>query len=238
MHKMETTEDLAQSRAVYVEPRVAVVGVGGAGCNVIGDIYWSFCSVETIAINTDKAALSEISADKKLYICKAVTKGEGARGDAGLGRQCAKVHEDDIRSALRGHDAVFIVAGMGGGTGSGAAAVVAEIAQSLNLITFTIAINPFSFETGRMKAAKEGLAQVRAVCPLTIAVENDMMLSRMPDATLSAAFKAVNEAIIGFVREQREKVKEMFLSEIAGMEVPDKGCVTLPDLRIGFGMSA
>jgi cell division protein FtsZ len=223
---------------VSVEPRIAVVGVGGAGCNVASDMYWSYCSVDTIAINTDKAALAETNADKKLYICKAVTKGEGARGDAGIGRQCAKIHEEEIRDALRGHDAVFIIAGMGGGTGSGAAAIVADIAQSLNVITFTIAVNPFSFENARTATAAEGLRHLKAVCPLTVTVENDLVLKQMPDATLTEAFKAVNSSIIAFVEKQKESITKSFFDAMKDIEVPDTRDRPVPDMKIRFGMNA
>ncbi len=223
---------------VTIEPRVAVVGVGGAGCNVVSDLYMSCIAADTIGINTDKTALMNCNADQKLYICKAVTQGEGARGDAGLGRKCAKVHEDEIENALRGHDIVFVVAGMGGGTGSGAAAVVAEIAQRLNIMTFAIAINPFFFENTRTTNARIGLSHLEAVCPLTVVVENNKVLEQLPDATMPEAFKTVNAGIADFIRKQTARIADTFVDELNNMKFDDSNENTPSDLRIRFGMKA
>jgi cell division protein FtsZ len=195
-----------QSGDCDLEPRVAVVGIGGAGCNVLSSIYWADGSVDTIAINTDREALKTTDADKKLYICKEVMKGEGTNGDSFLGRRCAKIHKEEIESALSGYDAVFIVAGMGGGTGSGVAPVVADIAQRLNAMTFSVLINPFSFETARMKVAREGIAQMKAVCRTVVTVENDLILKNMPDVPMNEAFRAVNSAISRFVTGQKKSL--------------------------------
>lgn len=207
---METSE----FKEVQIEPKVAVVGVGGAGCNVVSDIYWADGSVDTIAINTDRAALSDTHADRKLYICKEVTKGEGTRGDNQLGRKCAKIHSEEIEECLKGYDVVFIVAGMGGGTGSGAAPAVADIAQRLNMITFSVLIDPFSFEVGRAKVAAEGIAQMRAICRTTVVIENDKALEQMPDATMDEAFKAMNASICRYISDNCEKVVSMFREQL------------------------
>jgi cell division protein FtsZ len=201
-----------------IEPRVAVVGIGGAGCNVVNSVYWDFASADTIAINTDRAALEAISADKKLFICRNVTKGQGTGGDALLGRRCAQAHMDDISDALEGHDIVFIVAGMGGGTGTGAAPVVAEIAQRMNLITFSIAINPFSFESARGRAAKGGMNQLRAVCSMTVSVENDLILQNRPDMALKDAYRAVNRSIISFIKRQKARTVEAFIEQLRHLD--------------------
>jgi cell division protein FtsZ len=184
---------------VTVEPRVAVVGIGGAGCNIVSGFYRTLAPVNTIAINTDKKALDETAADKKVYICKVVTKGESTRGDARLGKNCADANRAEIEAAVSGHDVVFIIAGLGGGTGSGAASVVADICSSKRMMTFTIAINPFFFEQDRMPVAREGLMAIRSACPNTYVIENDKILDRMRDATLNEAMRAVNESIIDFV---------------------------------------
>lgn len=211
-----------------IEPRVAVVGVGGAGCNVVNSVYWDFASADTIAINTDRAALEAISADKKLFICRNVTKGQGTGGDSLLGRRCAQAHMDDICDALEGHDMVFIVAGMGGGTGTGAAPVVAEIAQRMKLITFSIAINPFSFESARGRAAKGGMNQLRAVCPMTVSVENDLILQNRPDMALKDAYRAVNKSVISFMKRQRTKTVEALIEQLKHLDslIVDAGVPT------------
>ncbi|MDR0523579.1 MAG: cell division protein FtsZ [Candidatus Methanoplasma sp.] len=176
-----------------MEPRMAVVGVGGAGCNVAGRFYDDLLAFDVIAINTDAEALSAASADSRVPICGPASDG-GTRGDRALGMECARAHEGDIAAALRGHDVAFIVAGLGGGTGAGAASVIAEICAKLDIMTFTFAINPFSFES-RSAIASEGLEAVRRACPDTFVIENERILAEMPDASLGQAADAVNASI-------------------------------------------
>ena len=217
-----------QSTECDIEPKVAVVGIGGAGCNVLSDIYWADGSVDTIAINTDREALKVTDADKKLYICKEVLKGEGTGGDSFLGRKCAKIHADEIESALTGYDAVFIVAGMGGGTGSGVAPVVADIALRLGSMIFSILIDPFSFETARTKTAREGIAQMRAICRNTVIVENDLILENMPDVTMENAFKAVNSSVSRFVTQQKRKLTGAFVDHLHLNKIEDATAIFYP----------
>lgn len=188
-------------KTVLIEPRIAVVGLGGAGCNVASCFYKALAPVDIIAINTDKKALDETAADKKIYICKAVTKGEGTKGDAGLGRNCAEINRAEIEEALVNHDAVFIIAGLGGGTGTGAAPVVAEICRSHNMMTIVIGINPFSFEKDRIPVARRGVSAIRQKCPYTFTVENQKVLETLHDVTINDAMRKVNNTIMGFVKE-------------------------------------
>jgi len=204
--------------SVTIEPRIAVVGLGGAGCNIVSGFYKALAPVDTVAINTDKKALDETAADKKIYICKAVTKGEGTKGDTGLGKKCAKIHEDEIEKAIVGNDVVFIVAGLGGGTGTGAASVVAEICDRNNIMTFTIGINPFSFETQRITIAREGIRAIRAACQNTITVENDKILELMPDATMNEAMRAVNKSIMGFINETSAQLVSYVNDELTSVQ--------------------
>lgn len=215
----------------FIEPRIAVVGVGGAGCNVVNDVFWNYSNADSIAINTDKEALSKISADKKLFICKSVTRGEGTSGDSLLGRRCAQAHLEEISSALSGHDVVYIVAGMGGGTGSGAVSIIAEIAQRLSMIVFSIVINPFRYESARLKTAKEGVARIKAVCPMTMVVENDLITERMPNLKFTDAFREVNKSIVSFIHRQQNKVMGNFMRQLQniGELVTEQG--SLPEKR-------
>ena len=135
--------------AVSGDVRVAVIGVGGAGCRIASMLYGKMSRVGVIAINTDRKALEETSADVRLYICKEVTKGLGTNGDPALGKKCAQIHEAEITSAVSKYDYAYIVAGMGGGTGSGAASVVAELCDRAGVKVGAVAIMPFSFESGR-----------------------------------------------------------------------------------------
>ena len=194
-------------------PRIAVVGVGGAGCNVVGAFYESLCPVDTIAINTDKDALHATDADTKIYICREVLKGEGAQGDVTLGKRCADIHREEIRQALAGHDFVFVIAGLGGGTGTGAASVVIDAASSQGITTFAVAISPFSFEGRRKEVAREGYRHIRAVCQNTVLVDNDLVLQRMPDLTMSRAFGEVNRSIMKHVMDCVAKVERTIADE-------------------------
>ena len=202
---------------VEVEPRVAVIGVGGAGCNVVSYVYDGFPEADAIAVNTDKEALSRTRADMKVYICKSVTKGEGTKGDSLLGRRCAQAHIEELENIISGYDAVFIAAGMGGGTGTGAAPIIAENSQRLGKMTFAIAISPFDFETARRNTASAGLSRLRSVCGNVLSIENQRAMEQLPNAKLGAVFKAVNRTISGVIADSVGKIKNCFLEEIAGI---------------------
>jgi len=187
---------------VYIsanKKKVAIVGVGGAGCNVVSQFYKGQYGVDTIAINTDKDGLHACSAGRKIYICKEVLHGEGAYGETEIGKKCADIHIEEIKEALAGYDMVFVVSGLGGGTGTGATPVVIEAAQSQNILTFAIAIKPFFFEGDRVAIAKEGYSKIRTVCPLATMIENDIIVSKLSDKTMDDAFAEVNRTIKGHI---------------------------------------
>ena len=202
---------------VEVEPRVAVIGVGGAGCNIVSYVYDGFPEADAIAVNTDKEALGRTRADMKVYICKSVTIGEGAKGDSLLGRRCAQAHVEELENIIYHYDAVFIAAGMGGGHGTGAAPSIAEISQRLGKMTFAFAISPFDFETARRNTASAGLTRLRSVCGNVISIENENALRQMPDASLNTVFKAVNRTISNVIAGSVKRIKSCFLEEIAGI---------------------
>lgn len=220
-----------------VEIRTAVIGIGGAGCNMVGDIYWDLPSVDSIAINTDKESLSKVDADRKLLICKDVTRGEDAKGSSLVGRRCAQAHLEEIEGMMSDYDVIYVVSGMGGGTGSGAAPVIAETAQRLNRVVFSIAVAPFSFETARSRTAKESIAHLRSVCPMTVVIENDLVLKRMPNLSMEDAFGAVNKSISAYIAKQQRKVGSTFLEQFAhiGDFVNDSGDV--PNSRAQRGLA-
>jgi cell division protein FtsZ len=200
------------------EPRVAVLGVGGAGCNIVASLYNSLVPVDTIAVNTDKAALLSTSADRKIYICKEVTKGEGTFGNAKLGKLCAQVHEDEIRQAIVGHDAIFLVAGLGGGTGTGAVSVIAELCHEMGIMTFCIAIEPFSFEGSRNKVALEGLRTLRVICPNIIKFKNDLILEQLPNVSVGKAFSQVNACIKKVIVDSVGMMPSYFREELESIK--------------------
>jgi cell division protein FtsZ len=191
-----------------VEPKISVVGCGGAGNNVVNSIYWSNKNVETIAVNTDESKLEKIDAHKKILIGKDVTQGQGARGFPEVGEHCADQARGALESVLRGSDIVFIVAGMGGGTGTGAAPVVAEVAKDLNAVTFAIAINPFSYETSRQNAAREGVKRLKGVAENTIVLENDRLLQLAGDLSINESFAIMERSISKLIDSLSTKISE------------------------------
>ena len=202
------------TNGIAQEASIAVVGVGGAGCNVVSDIYNALCSVDTIAINTDKEALHNTSADSKIYICKEVLKGEGARGDVTLGQKCADIHREEIRQAVSGYDFVFVIAGLGGGTGTGAASVVIEAAQSQGIMTFAIAIAPFSFEGSKVEKAKAGFAQISSICSQSTLVLNDRVFDKMKTLNFNLGMKEVNKSILKYIVESTHILESIYEDEL------------------------
>ena len=157
---------------------IRVVGVGGAGTNAVNRMLETGLEgVEFIAINTDVQALSMCEADHKLRIGRELTKGLGGGSDPQIGRQAAVAAYDEIKAMLKGSDMVFITAGEGGGTGTGAAPVVAEIAKSLGALTIGVVSRPFGFEGKRRgMQALEGIRSLRARADTVIVVPNDKLL--------------------------------------------------------------
>lgn len=178
--------------------KIKVVGVGGAGGNALTRMHEYFPrGVELIAINTDLQDLQESDARKKIYIGRQITKGLGAGMNPELGKQAAEENRDEIANALAGADMIFITAGFGGGTGSGAAPVVAEIAQEMGILTVAIVTKPFSFEgTQRNQIAQEALLKLKDRVDTYITISNDKIFSVIDkDTTLRKAFEAIDEVL-------------------------------------------
>ena len=179
--------------------RMKVVGVGGAGGNAVKRmIDEDLEGVEFISLNTDGQALKSSQAQITIQIGKKLTKGLGAGARPEIGRQALAESEDDVRRALEGSDLVFVAAGMGGGTGTGAAPLVAEIARELGALTIGIVTKPFSFE-GRRRArqASQGLAELRRCVDTMILVPNDRLLAVVPKGTsFREALKKADEILL------------------------------------------
>lgn len=159
--------------------KIKVIGVGGGGNNAINTMIdnYDIQGVEFIAVNTDAQALSNSKAEVKLQIGEELTRGLGSGGDKGVGRQAAEESVDLIHEHLAGSDMVFITCGMGGGTGTGAAPVIAGIAKNLGALTVAIVTKPFNFEgTRRMNSAVEGLEELRPKVDTLITVPNQRLL--------------------------------------------------------------
>lgn len=182
---------------------IKVVGVGGGGGNALEHmVAENIDGVEFICANTDAQALKNSNAKIHLKLGDELTKGLGAGADPRIGRQAAEEDRDRIREVLEGADMVFITAGMGGGTGTGAAPVFAEVAKELNILTVAIVTKPFSFEgKQRALAAEEGIRCLAEHVDSLITIPNNKLLSVLgKNISLLNAFKAANNVLLGAVK--------------------------------------
>lgn len=177
---------------------IKVVGVGGGGGNAVNRmIDSSLQSVDYISINTDSQALNSSKASYKLHIGEKLTKGKGAGGVPEKGQKAAEENREEIASALREADMVFITAGMGGGTGTGAAPIVAEIAHEMGILTVGIVTKPFSFEgKRRMEQAETGVAALKESVDALLIIPNERLkLISDQKITLKNAFSAADDIL-------------------------------------------
>ena len=178
---------------------IKVVGVGGGGVNAVNRmIDAGLKGVEFIAVNTDAQALLMSDADVKLDIGRELTKGLGAGSDPEIGRAAAEAHVDEIEEALKGADMVFITAGKGGGTGTGAAPVIAQIAKGLGALTIGVVTRPFGFEGKRRSTqAEQGIQRLKEKVDTLIVIPNDRLLSVSNDKTsVLNAFRMADEVLL------------------------------------------
>ncbi|HEY8338936.1 MAG TPA: cell division protein FtsZ, partial [Egibacteraceae bacterium] len=157
---------------------IKVVGIGGGGVNAVNRmIDAGLKGVEFIAVNTDAQALLMSDADVKLDVGRELTRGLGAGSDPEVGRRAAEEHRDEIEEVLKGADMVFVTAGEGGGTGTGGAPIVAEIAKGLGALTIGVVTRPFSFEgRRRSQQAEKGIEDLREAVDTLIIIPNDRLL--------------------------------------------------------------
>jgi cell division protein FtsZ len=177
---------------------IRVVGVGGAGLNAIHRMMDAgIAQVDYVAVNTDRQALAISDAPTKIAIGEGLTQGLGSGADPGVGRAAAEEAVDQLKQALRGSDMVFVTAGEGGGTGTGAAPVVARIARELGALTVGIVTTPFRFEGTRRRAASEsGVEALRAACDTVIVIPNDRLLEVLDRSTsMVDAFKIADDVL-------------------------------------------
>ncbi len=182
---------------------IKVVGIGGGGVNAVNRmIDVGLKGVEFVAINTDAQALLLSDADVKLDIGRELTRGLGAGADPDVGRKAAEDHTGEIEDVLKGADMVFVTAGEGGGTGTGGAPVVAQIARALGALTVGVVTRPFSFEgKRRAQAAETGIESLRDQVDALIVIPNDRLLS-ISDRSISAidAFKSADHVLLSGVQ--------------------------------------
>lgn len=199
----ELEELLSKQRAT-----IKVVGCGGGGNNTVSRMSEvGIIGAETIAINTDAQDLLYSNADKKVLIGKEITRGLGAGSIPKVGEEAAKESEHDLKQALTGADMVFITCGLGGGTGTGSAPVVAEISKKLGALTVAVVTLPFSMEGHRRyENAVMGLEKLEKVVDTLIVIPNDKLLELAPDLPLHTAFKVADEILTNSVKGVAELV--------------------------------
>ncbi len=199
----ELEELLAKQKA-----SIKVIGCGGGGNNTINRISEiGITGAETIAINTDAQDLLYTTADKKILIGKELTKGLGAGANPKIGEEAARETEHDIKNHLQGSDMVFITCGLGGGTGTGSAPVVAEIAKKLGSLTVGVVTLPFTMEgQRRYQNAIAGLEKLESLVDTLIVIPNDKLLELAPDLPLHTAFKVADEILTNAVKGIAELV--------------------------------
>jgi cell division protein FtsZ len=180
--------------------KIKVVGCGGAGNNTATRLVESG-KVEVIAINTDAQQLLYSKADKKLLIGKVLTRGLGAGADPLVGEEAAKESREELKKMLNGADMVFVTCGLGGGTGTGSAPVVAETAKKLGALTVGVVTMPFTMEgRHRLNNALGGLGKLQKHVDTLIIIPNDKLLEIVPEVSITTAFKIADEILVNAVR--------------------------------------
>jgi len=180
-------------------PPIKVVGVGGGGCNAVNRmIAEQIAGVQFVAVNTDAQALQKSPADIKIRIGEKLTKGLGVGGDPARGLRAAEESRDELFEAMRGAEMVFVTAGMGGGTGTGASPIVAEVAKEAGALTIGVVTKPFGFEgKKRRDQAEEGIQRLQEKVDTLIVIPNDRLLATCDErATVEEAFCAADDVLL------------------------------------------
>ena len=192
-------------------PQVKLIGIGGAGNNILDRLHSRRVKgVETIALNTDANHLNQCKAQVRKVIGAKVTHGRGAGGDPYTGKRCAEDDEEAIRSKLSNGDIIFVIAGMGGGTGTGSAPVIAKYAKETDAVVVGVAILPFKEEgLPRRKVALEGLVELKRNCDCVIELDNEK-LNELTDGDypIQKAFGVMSDLVSGIVQSLSEVVTE------------------------------
>ncbi|ASK27591.1 cell division protein FtsZ [Neisseria chenwenguii] len=229
---MEFVYDVAESAA---SPAVIkVIGLGGGGCNAINNmIENTIQGVEFISANTDAQALGKSNATKRIQLGTNLTRGLGAGANPEIGRAAAHEDREAIEDAIRGANMLFITTGMGGGTGTGAAPVVAEVAKEMGILTVAVVTRPFGYEGKRVHIAQEGLEQLKGQVDSLIVIPNDKLFInedvtmreafRMADNVLRDAVAGISEVVTrpGFINLDFADVKNVM--SIKGMAMMGSG---------------
>ncbi len=182
----------AEEMSYEQKPRIVVTGIGGAGCNAITRMKKLGLAVPTIAINTDFKHLQIVEADKKILL-KKLTDGRGTGGSVDMGERAALLAADELRRIFENEDIVFITTGLGGGTGTGAAPVIARIARECGALVISLVTLPFKIEKARFSRAKDGLTRIMESSNTVIVIENDKLMEIVPHLPLDKAFMVMDQ---------------------------------------------
>ena len=193
----------------FGDPRIVIVGCGGAGNNTVNRLYnIGVDGAETIAINTDKQHLQMIEADTKILVGKSLTSGLGAGGDPNMGERATEMAQGTIKEVLGDADLVFVTAGMGGGTGTGAAPVISKIAKEQGAIVVGMVSTPFNVERARTVKAEEGLERLREEADSIIVLDNNRLLDYVPNLPIGKAFSVMDQIIAETVKGISETITQ------------------------------
>src|SRR3990167_7530875 len=180
---------------------IKVVGVGGGGNNTVTQLFeMGITGADIVAINSDAQHLEISKSDHKILIGRELTRGLGCGGYPSRGRECAKESMSDLKKAIGAADMTFVVAGMGGGTGTGAAPVVAQVAKETGSIVIGTVTMPFNIERARIDKAEFGLQQLREVCDTVIVIDNNRLVSIAGNLPITQAFAVANELISTMIK--------------------------------------
>jgi cell division protein FtsZ len=189
--------------------RIIVVGVGGAGNNTITRLMeMGLSDTECIAVNTDKQHLSATNATKKILIGEKTTHGIGAGGDPKIGKAAIEESKKRVENLFTNVDVVFTAVGLGGGTGTGAAPVIAEIARRRGATVVGVVTMPFRIEKGRIQCATEGLREMRRRCDTVVVIDNDKLMGLAPHLPLNEAFKIADQVLANMIKGVVETISE------------------------------
>jgi len=193
----------------FGDPRIVIVGAGGAGNNTVNRLYnIGVDGADTIAINTDKQHLQMIEADTKILVGKSLTEGLGAGGEPDVGERATEMAQGTIKEVLGDADLVFVTAGMGGGTGTGAAPVVSKIAKDQGAIVVGMVSTPFNVERARTVKAEEGLEKLRNEADSIIVLDNNRLLDYVPNLPIGKAFSVMDQIIAETVKGISETITQ------------------------------
>ena len=186
-----------QEPEISSDIRISVIGIGGAGCNCVNRLCkQGIKSARTLCINTDGKHLNTIQSSEKLLIGRSVTRGLGAGGDPDIAKKCAEADRKKIADIIGENELVFLAAGMGGGTGGGATAPIAQIAKEQGAMVIAMVTYPFALERIRLKKAQKSLQELIKICDTVVVIDNNRLASYVPNLALDKAF-ALADSITG-----------------------------------------